>query len=401
MLRPRTASSPLRRVLLLAVAALLAAPLAAQPANDACTSPIQLVDGLNAGYTTVGATATAGLTFVCSNGPNPDVWFEYIATCNGSTTFSLCAAAGGGASYNASLSVYSGSCLPTPATGLVLLDCNDDACGNLPEVTADCVSAGQLLILRVSGLQGDTGTFDVVVTCNPPPPPPPNDECTGALALTTGTNPLSSTGATASAGPPFSCGPAGADVWYSYTATCAGVATFYLCTPAVTDFDALLSVYTGSVCALVAVGCSDDVCGDDPRVSVATAAGASYFVRVGGAGGCALTGAFDLLVSCAVPPPNDTCAGATPVVNGLNLGLDSTNATDGSVVATCGVNGTPGHGDVWFTYVASCTGVVTATTCDQTGAPTLADTLLAVYDACGGSEIACNDNAQTVCVPRS
>ncbi len=401
MLRPRTTSFPLRRLLLPAIAAVLAPPLAAQPANDACTSPIQLLDGLNAGFTTVGATVTTGLTFVCSNGPNPDVWFEYTATCNGSVTFSLCAAAGGTASYNAALSVYGGSCLPPPATGLVLLDCNDDACGNLPQVTADCVSAGTLLILRVAGLQGDTGTFDVVVTCNPPPPPPPNDECTGALPLIDGTNALSSTGATATAGPAFTCGPAGADVWFSYTATCTGVATFSLCPPAVTDFDAILSVYTGTCGALVAAGCSDDVCGEDPRVSVATSAGTSYFVRVGGAGSCALTGAFDLVVSCAVPPPNDDCATATPVVNGLNLALDNTNATDGAVVASCGVNGTPGHGDVWFSYVASCTGVVTAATCDVTGAPTLGDTLLAVYEACGGSELACNDNAQTVCVPRS
>ncbi|HKB16148.1 MAG TPA: hypothetical protein VKF62_08780, partial [Planctomycetota bacterium] len=176
MLRLRNASPPLRALLVSAAAALLAPPLAAQPSNDTCTNPIQLVDGTNSGFTTIGATVTTGLGFTCSNGPNPDVWFEYTATCSGSVAFSLCNAAGGSAGYNAALSVYSGSCLPNPATGLVLLGCNDDFCGNAPQVTANCVTAGQVLIVRVGGLQGDTGIFDIAVACNPPAPAPPNDD---------------------------------------------------------------------------------------------------------------------------------------------------------------------------------------------------------------------------------
>ncbi len=401
MLRLRTASFLPRRIVLPAVLALLAPDLRAQPSNDGCSTPILIVDGVNAGFDNLLSAATPGFGFTCSNGPNPDVWFEYIATCTGSVTFSLCAAAGGTATFNAAMSVYTGSCLPTPATGLVLLGCSDEACGNAPQVTANCVTAGQLLIVRVGGWQGETGSFDIAVTCTPPSPPPANDDCTGALPLVNGTNPLTSDGATLSAGPAFSCGIGGADVWTSYTATCTGIATFSLCPPAVTAFDTILTVYTGTCGSLAAVGCSDDVCGEDPRVSVATSPGTTYFVRVGGAGGCALTGAYDLVVTCAVPPPNDECAGAIPVVNGLNLGLNNTTASDGVTVASCGVAGSPGHGDVWFAYVASCTGVVTAATCDVTGAPTLTDTLLSAYDACGGTELACNDNAQGVCVPRS
>ncbi|HET6203005.1 MAG TPA: GEVED domain-containing protein [Planctomycetota bacterium] len=398
MKRSGIARLPLRALLLVAFAPLLASRLPAQPPNDDCANAIPLFDGVNAGFTNVGATVTAGLGFfVCSNGPNPDVWFTYTASCTGSVTFSTCPAAGGLSSLDSAISTYSGVC-----GSLTLLGCNDNACATSPELTVNCVSAGQTLLVRVGGFQGDIGTFDLAVTCNPPPPAPPNDDCAGALLVIDGLNlGLSSPGATPSAGPPFSCAPGGADVWFTYTASCTGVASFSLCPPATSSFNALLSVYTGACGGLAEVGCSDDVCGNAPRVSAPASAGAVLLVRVGGAGACPLTGTFDLLVSCAAPPPNDDCLGATPVVDGLNPGLDNTNATEGTVAAACGLSGSPGYADVWFAYTATCAGVVTADTCDATGAPTLADTILSAYDGCGGTELACNDNAVTVCSPRS
>ena len=45
--------------------------------------------------------------------------------------------------------------------------------------------------------------------------------------------------------------------------------------------------------------------------------------------------------------------------------------------------------DEWYCYTATCTGNATATTCS---AATTFDTGLAVFDACGGAEITCNDD---------
>jgi len=84
--------------------------------------------------------------------------------------------------------------------------------------------------------------------------------------------------------------------------------------------------------------------------------------------------------------PNDDCISAeivtdgTPAFEGGNAGANVTD--DGS--AAC----VPSSGDVWFEYVATCSGTATV---DTFGSVQL-DTVLSAYDACGGSELACDDD---------
>ena len=109
-------------------------------------------------------------------------------------------------------------------------------------------------------------------------------------------------------------------------------------------------------------------------------------------------------VSCTPPPANDTCSKAIDISEG-DTPFDITWAlTNGPV---CKAPGEP-HctdcvdfqdietvaNDVWFSYTASVTGILTLSTCDQANF----DTLLGVYDlaACGSDDVttlACSDDS--------
>jgi len=93
------------------------------------------------------------------------------------------------------------------------------------------------------------------------------------------------------------------------------------------------------------------------------------------------------IMACTVvtglgPPANDTCANATEVFAG-STSTENLRAT-GNTTTPCGTSDTT---DVWYRYTATGAGLVQASTC---GAPF--DTTLAVYSACGGTLIACDDN---------
>jgi hypothetical protein len=110
------------------------------------------------------------------------------------------------------------------------------------------------------------------------------------------------------------------------------------------------------------------------------------------------------------PPANDACTNAEPVFVGDNPAAPSgavgavytnVNATNSSFAAPCGFNGSPGYGDVFFSFVAPTTTDYVLHTYDTFNFPntdptTLNDTILEVYpaSACssGGAPIACNDD---------
>lgn len=95
---------------------------------------------------------------------------------------------------------------------------------------------------------------------------------------------------------------------------------------------------------------------------------------------------------CPQPPANDGCAGAIEVFDGANNGGNNclASSTD-EAEASCQANSGK---DVWFFWTASCTGEATIDTEGSVFA-TGNDTVLSVYDACGGTELACDDDDGT------
>lgn len=97
-----------------------------------------------------------------------------------------------------------------------------------------------------------------------------------------------------------------------------------------------------------------------------------------------------LLLACGVVhagATNDDCATAVVVTDGTPAaeGDNFTASTTDDAEASCQLNS---DFDVWFEYVATCTGQATV----DTFGSSQADTVLSAYAACGGAEIVCNDD---------
>lgn len=83
-------------------------------------------------------------------------------------------------------------------------------------------------------------------------------------------------------------------------------------------------------------------------------------------------------------PPNDMCFEALPItLNSGSIPVTTTYATNDSTDPSCGGNGIV---DVWFSFVYA-GGTVTIVTSGTM------DTRLAVYAGCGGTQVACDDDA--------
>lgn len=81
---------------------------------------------------------------------------------------------------------------------------------------------------------------------------------------------------------------------------------------------------------------------------------------------------------------NDECEGCTEVVEGVPLDGSNVGST-GTDITSCAFED---FTDVWHCYTPSCTGTATISTCGNESM----DTTLAVFDSCGGAELACIDD---------
>jgi hypothetical protein len=402
--------------------AVCAAFLAAQaPVNDAPAGALAVFDGINPGapsgldgftYSNAGAT-TSGFP-LCTGTGGLDLWFLYSATNSGPCVFQTCTPAGfaNGTLADTDIDVWDDA---GGAPG-VKLACDDDACnlqgnGSSSVVT---VTAGLNYFVRVYNWSGTTvGSFYLSIA--------PTDAfaataATGEdCATTVATLPptlsgivLGDTTGALSSAPTGVCATilgTDLDLWWSFVAPATG--TLFLsresadasATNAGPDATGALrmALYDGSssCAALTNLLCSATT----NNISAPVAAGNLYFVRTGGTAAAPFTLSFNLLL----PPANDDCANATPVVDGTNPATgtySNVGALDdaGYTAAACAA-GAVGSKGVWFTYVAGTTGNVAASTCNQVGFPTatLLDTVVEVFDNCGATftSIACNDTACT------
>ena len=174
---------------------------------------------------------------------------------------------------------------------------------------------------------GDNWYVDDVTVATGTLPPPANDECSGALIASTGTNQFDSTNATTGAlAIPSTCSVGGGtsiakDVWFLYFSDCDGTVTVSLCD--LTSFDTRIAVYaSGSSCPTAGstvIACNDDDAACAVGASVVrfeTTPGTAHFIRVGGAlsGG---PGAFD--ISCRARCPGDFNDDRN--IDGIDLGV--------------------------------------------------------------------------------
>ncbi len=279
---------------------------------------------------------------------------------------------------------------------------------------------------RVDGLVADgRSVIDLAVVVA-------NDQCRDQIEVTDGNIAFTNVGATTD-GPEElqACQPTvyddiGRDIWYRYTAACNGELSVDLCE---SDFDTKVAVYGGCrLCPVTSppLACNDDFCGIQSRATLPVQQGSCYTIRVGGYFGQQGTGVMKLRCNVVIPtgaccgavgqclgtmtqtqcqeqggvwhaetacggtfvcpvptPPNDACDDCTRLLTGIPFD-GTTVGTTGTDISSC----TPGDAkDVWHCWTADCTGRARFNTCGSGF-----DTSLAIYDACGGNELACNDD---------
>lgn len=321
---------------------------------------------------------------------------DYVYSINITTapvTYTL--ALGGAATWKIA-SVHS-ACPPAGANcvGGIATSSGTSASGNVT-----FPSNGTYYIIIDTWPAPDCGGFTLDIT--PPPPPPANDLCPGAIAfptiLTDGScsNVTVSTVAATGSADPVCTGTEDDDVWYTFTTPAGVTSLLYTNTNISGNTDRVLQIYTGTCAGLTSIGCYDPELGTLTGLTGST----TYYLRAY-TWGTGVTTTFNLCLRTTPPPPvNDNCAGALSVtVNAPSLCTFQTAGTVASATASTGApvvcTGTADD-DVWFSFVATSTGVNISLN-NVTGSTT--DLVHQVLSgACGAQvQVSCSDpNTSTV-----
>ncbi len=227
-----------------------------------------------------------------------------------------------------------------------------------------------------------------------------NDECCTALPIGVGVTPGNTLDATDSpiTGDCAALGASlGADVWYAFDAPADGLLrASFVNDGGFATFDTVLAAFSGDCLAPVQVACNDDLSFPvfvlQSEIAFEVVGGATYFLEVGGWDGAIGTFGLALDFTPGSPPVNDECDGALAVGEGVTLASNHF-ATQSPQAPPCGLGGVPAGADVWFRYVATATGLCSASLVDGGGFATF-DTVLSLS---GGScaaldPLGCNDD---------
>ncbi len=388
----------------LCLAAVFAANVAVAqaPSNDDPVNAIPVFDGINPlaptgftgqTFTNVGATTTVGYVTACGSNASFDVWFLYTANVSGTHAIGNCTPADFApvGLVDSILSVYD---LAAPTTSIA---CDDDACNTaggagstatfLSMVSAN-LTAGTSYYIRVSSWTPTTatGTFHLSVI----PPVAMGDTCATATPLTTGYNYVAMTGMTASGTITPNCAGTGTvtqflattvDAWATYTAASNSIVSIWREGAGVPR----LGVFTGSCGAEVALsGLNTCTASSAINTTFVATAGTTYLFRLGNT---TATTTASMLHLAEIPiATNDECVGALSVFTGANGPFTNAGTTTSATTPTC-MTAASTNSDIWFAWTAPITATVKMNGCGSSSDP-----FFTVYDACGGLQVACDDD---------
>ena len=327
-----------------------------------------------------------------------DLWFEWTATVSGTVTMDTC-----GSTTDTKIAAFDGGACPADGAALA---CNDDTCGLQSQIAFSCTAGSSYLIMcgNFPGAAGGAATLNVsqASSCTGCA-----DDCSAPEAIAgQGAFPFSAVTATTGAEGQnevlcysFGSSAVDNDVWFEWTANADGIATLSTCNDA--SADTKIAAYPAGGCPVdgSSLACNDDApgcAGFTSEMSFNVTNGSSYLLQVGHFPGTA-GGAGNLTISISnpMPPhPHDDCANAGTLVDGANL-IDTTGASYGSMAASGGtaISCRDNFNDVWHSYTAAESGLVIMALCNLDGTPAADfDTVLAVFDGCGGAEVACSDD---------
>ena len=388
--------------------------------NDACAFAQWIGGGPVANTrvkTTLGSLrdATVDGASACEFAHGPDVWYSFSAPVGGYLYLQTCGSISQpNPVHQLDMSVHHGPC---PGGGATTIWCTDNCAGPPCEGTLPCINpqhlpitAGENYLVRIARKADDTSVgedFELKSQFLPN-----TDACDDAFIVDVpgpGEDPALTLGLTSRATLELTpvcdqVDQTAPGVWYKVMGTGR---TIVADTLDWTDYDTKVSVFCGGCGGLLCVAANDDY--HHPEVLGSTVSwcskwGAVYHILVHGHG--SETGNFALKLwdggSCtpapdACTPPNDTCEDAVHVAPGDPAEIigDNTGATWDST-ASCAAS----YDDVWYRYRAACEGTVLIDTC-QPDIGSLQQTVLSVYDACGGTELDCDFDPTAPCLGRS
>lgn len=335
------------------------------PAVDPCLNLLATACGVTKTVTLAGNQSFYN-TGNCFSTPGQEVIYTFTAPTNGLYTLNV--ASGGTADYfDYAYKPVSAGCGPTGWT------CIDDASNSFGATTTFSLAAGDYYILvdKENFSTSSTVTQSWSISCPTP--------CAADFALTA---PFVHSSSTIGAG--NDCGfRASNDRQYEITIPYSGCWSFSLCGTSPT-WDSYIYL-TDDCCFGNTIASNDDFCGSigNSAINNITLVAGTYYLDIEGFSASS-AGDYVLEVTGTPGPSNDECANATPVI-GCSFLADNTCAS-GTDITSCVFNDTK---DVWYSWVAPCDGPVDINTCspDRTF-----DTGLSLWDGCGGTQIACNDD---------
>ncbi|HET7899171.1 MAG TPA: hypothetical protein VFL47_15905, partial [Flavisolibacter sp.] len=276
----------------------------AAPGNDACSNASPLTPGTTCSNTRGNlyqATNEGTVTSTC--GTTSDVWYTFTVPSNAVLTTITVDMDNGNTATNANsyLEVFNANSCASVSTATSL------GCSGTGSATNFTLTPGTYYcrVFTTASTTGNSGKygFNICVTYTPVPA---NDECTGAVSLTSNTN-CSNTAstllyATKSSGVPAGCAPAGNlyDVWYSFVATStAQIVTLSGLGTGITSPS--IQLFSGNCGALTSVAC-----GTTSVASGNLVIGNTYYVQVSNSGTrVTSSGNFSICVTAPTPAKVD------------------------------------------------------------------------------------------------
>jgi trimeric autotransporter adhesin len=277
--------------------------LLAQTQSDDCATPVTLTPGttcVNTTSTLFNATSS-GIAGSCT-GTKYDVWYTFTTPANcTSVDINMSDIAAGGSNLTAAntyMEAFNGpNCGATSISSCTPMGTTLALTGLAPSTSYRL----RVFTWNLAPTAGNSGKWDFNI-CITYTPPPANDDCSGAITLSSASSCSNTAGtivsATASTGLPIGCESGGThyDVWYKFVATNT---THTVTISSVANFTTSeIQLYGGNCGSLTSLGCGSTSVG-----SGSLAIGSTYYIRVSNiASAVSTNGTFNICVTNPAPP---------------------------------------------------------------------------------------------------
>jgi trimeric autotransporter adhesin len=314
------------------------------PANDDCAAAVSLSSNTSCVNTagTLNLATANGATALGCFGPGTyyDVWYSFIAA---NTTETITISSLGANIINPQVQLYGGTCAALT---------NLTACGTT-SITKSGLTVGTTYYVRVANLNanpsgaGAVANFNICVTHTPPA----NDDCSGAISLTSGTTCVNTAGTLVGASyttiSSIGCGVANRnDAWYSFVAVTSNPTITLSSAPA----NPRIQLFSGTCGSLTSIAC-----GTSSLAATGLTVGANYYIRIyTDPNTISASNTFNICVTHA-PPANDNCAGAISLTSytACSNTAGTLNLATANGTTPLGCFGAGTYYDVWYTFVGN------------------------------------------------